>query len=101
MVINVLDHVTHCYTQLDGQIISDLITSDLRGDGMTVVSFLGVYSVSSSFVNAAFISLLDDYSFDEIKSRLKFTDSTKQINEMIKKRFDFEVHKRPQMECCA
>ena len=100
MVINILDHVQQCYSQRDGKVIADLLLSSLKSGEKVSVSFSGVYGVPSSFINAAFISLLDEFTFEEIRSRLAFSHSTKLINEMIKKRFDFEVNKRANMETC-
>lgn len=100
MLIKVLDYVPQCYTRTDGEIIARAITSCLKSGDNAVISFAGVYGVPSSFVNAAFISLLADFAFEDIKARVSFVHSTRQINEMIKKRFDFEVNKRPKIEHC-
>lgn len=100
MVIKILDYVPQCYTRGDGEIISNVITDCLMKGDKAIVSFAGVYGVPSSFINAAFISLLDDFPFDEIRARVTFIHSTRQINEIIKKRFDFEVNKRPNMTQC-
>lgn len=98
MLIKVLEHVPQCYTRADGEVIAHVISSCLKRGDTVVVSFAGVYGVPSSFVNAAFISLLDDFTFGEIRARVKFANSTKLINDIIKRRFDFEVNKRPMME---
>jgi len=100
MKINVLDYVNRCYTHKDGEVIADIITSCLKRGGCVAISFGGVYAVPSSFVNSAFISLLDDFTFADIRERVTFVDSTKQINDLIKTRFDFEVNKRPKIEYC-
>lgn len=100
MKINILDHVSQCYTHKDGQVIADIITSCLKRGECVAISFQGVYAVPSSFINSAFISLLDDFTFADIRARVTFMDSTKQINELIKKRFDFEVNRRPKIEYC-
>ncbi|MFD2172444.1 STAS-like domain-containing protein [Tumebacillus lipolyticus] len=94
MVIRVLDHVERCYSNDDGQMIYELIRPHLANGNRVTVSFLGVDSVPSSFVNSAFIELLSEFEFDTIKKLLQFADSTKQINSMIKSRFDFEVNER-------
>lgn len=93
-MINVVDHVNRCYSNADGEIIQQQIRSHFLIGNKVIVSFKGIDSASSSFVNSAFIELLDDYSFDFIRSNLGFADSSKQINEMIKRRFDFEVNHR-------
>lgn len=94
MVIRALDHVTQCYTQADGQKIYETIYPFLQRGDRVELSFDGVETVPSSFINTALIRLLDNVSFDKIKANLKFVDTTKQINEMIKIRFSFEVNKR-------
>jgi hypothetical protein len=38
-------------------------------------------NATPSFVNASFVALLDDSSFEEIKRRIKVVKSTRQINE--------------------
>jgi hypothetical protein len=89
MVINVLDRVPHCYTSGDGETIASLVRQGFaRGDRVTV-SMAGVPDVPSAFVNAAFVSLLDDYDFDFIRHNLSITDSTPQINHLIRRRFQF------------
>ncbi|MED2005353.1 DUF4325 domain-containing protein [Brevibacillus laterosporus] len=61
------------------------------------MSFSGVDGVPSSFVNSAFIQLLEDFTFEEIRQNLRFINSTKQINQMIKSRFEFEVNERKKL----
>ena len=94
MVIRALDHVKHCYTQDDGFVIFNLVYPRLKEGKPVEISFDGVTTVPSSFVNTAFIRLLDEFTFEAIKENLSFSKSTKQINEMIKTRFDFEVNRR-------
>jgi hypothetical protein len=95
MVIRALDHVAQCYTQADGQKIYETIYPLLARGDRVELSFDGVETVPSSFINTALIRLLDSVPFEKIKMNLKFVNTTKQINEMIKIRFSFEVNKRP------
>lgn len=89
MVIRPLDHVANCYTWDSGAVISRLIRNAFaRGDTVTI-TFSGITDVPSSFVNAAFVSLLGDYSFDFIKAHLKITNASRQIVGMISHRFAF------------
>jgi|HigsolmetaGSP11D_1036233.scaffolds.fasta_scaffold07639_5 hypothetical protein len=97
MVITVLHHVSHCYSNADGDVIYNVILKGFDAREEVIVSFLGVDSVSSSFVNSAFIQLLDKYDFSFIKRNLRIINSTKQINYMIKSRFEFETTKRKNM----
>lgn len=93
-MIRVLDLVDRCYNGEDGQVVHDAIVSKLLNDEQLVVSMEGVDSVPSSFVNVAFISLLDVWNFDEIKRRIRFVNTNSQINEMIRSRFSFEARRR-------
>lgn len=94
MVIRILDYVNQCYTQEDGQKIYSVILPYLEKETTIELSFDGVEYVPSSFVNTAFIALLEKFSFQTIRSYLIFVDTTKQINEMIRDRFLFEINIR-------
>lgn len=95
--LKVLNHVQHCYTNNDGQVIKEQILKEIQNNDNVVVSFEGVDSVSSSFLNTALIDLLEIYSFNEIKQKIKFSNSSKSINDAIKRRFSFEVNERKNM----
>lgn len=89
MVIKIIDYVDKPSTYDDGQMVYNVISQMLEKGEKVVVSFSGIASVPSAFVNSAFIRLLEEFSYDEIKSLLVITDSTRHINELIKSRFDF------------
>lgn len=63
-----------------GEILFEAIKLHLDRKEKVVVSFEGISGVSSSFVNSAFIELLNFYDFKYIQSHLDFKDSTKLIN---------------------
>lgn len=89
MVIRVLDHVPRCSTYEEGDVIYRLVREALgRGDHVEI-SFDGVLAVPSAFVNAALVRLLEDYNFSFIREKLKISNSTRQINQTIRERFDF------------
>lgn len=91
MVIKVLDYVQHCQNNSDGVVIHDLIKPRLENGEEVVLSFEGVPSLPSSFVNSALISLLDEMPFESIRRLVKFVHTNSQMNSMIKERFDFEL----------
>jgi hypothetical protein len=93
VLLRVLDYVNHCYTNDDGDIIFVKIKKAFDDGEMVQISFDGVVSVSSSFVNSALIRLLDCYSFEYIKRHLIIKNSTKLINDIIRRRFDFETNR--------
>jgi len=94
MVIKIVDYVEKPSTYDDGEIIYRMISPEMKRGEKVVVSFAGIASVPSAFVNSALIRLLEEFSYDEVKSRLVITDSTKHINELIKSRFDFVLSKK-------
>ena len=89
MVIKILDHVKSVSTYEDGNIIFELISTQLKNNNHVIISFSGIQSVPSAFINSAFIRLLDIFSFDKIKEYVKFSETTKHINDLIKSRFEF------------
>ncbi|WP_022721697.1 STAS-like domain-containing protein [Rhodopseudomonas sp. B29] len=77
-------------TATQGEIILQMLRSALRSGANVTIDFDGVTTATSSFANTAFVPLLDEFSFDQIKQRLRIVRSTRQINEMIKRRLDRE-----------
>lgn len=96
-LLKVIDYVNQCYSNEDGDIVRGVILQNFENGEKTVVSFEGVYSASSSFINSAFIELLETHNFNFIKENLTFIKSSKTINETIKRRFMFEVNERKNM----
>ena len=98
MVIKITDHITHCHTNNEGNTIFHIIKPLLDDNNNIEISFKGIDSLTSSFVNSAFIELLDYFSFSYIKSKLNFIDTNSTINRIIKKRFEFETKYRNTLE---
>lgn len=91
MVVRVLDHVKSASSYEDGEVIFRIIFDEITRDKNVQINFNGITSVPSAFVNSAFIRLLEHFSFEKIRERLTFIESTKQINDLIKSRFEFVV----------
>ena len=68
------------------------IRACLAADDVVVISFDGIQTATSSFVNSAFIPLLADLELDRLKRQLKIIRSTRQINDMIKTRMERQAH---------
>lgn len=94
MVVRALDHVRRCYAPADGAVIADILRRGFSEGHRVVLSFDGVTDVPSSFVNAAFVSLLDDYPFETLKTQLTIIDATKQIADMIRRCLAIAVRNR-------
>ena len=78
-----------------GLLLFEQIKENFEQGQSVTVSFEGVPYVSTSFVNSAFINLLQEYSFGDIKEKLQIIKSTSQINHLIKERFAFESQRFP------
>lgn len=91
MVIVVQDFVHGCHTNQEGDIIFNQIAQPIFSGQVVTVSFKGISSVTSSFLNSAFIPLLDRLTFDEVKGRLRIVESNRSINDMIIRRFKQET----------
>lgn len=87
VTFSVIDHAPRCLNNDDGQIVFNLLYPYIKDAESVEVSFEGVYSVTSSFINSAFIALLDIFDFEQIKQLLKVTNSNAHINRLIKQRF--------------
>lgn len=89
VAIRIKDHVQQASSYDDGQVIYDLISSSIFRGEEVLVSFDGISAVPSAFVNAAFLQLVEHVSLDHVKQCLRIADSTKFINDLIRRRFDF------------
>ncbi|EME3512156.1 STAS-like domain-containing protein, partial [Enterococcus faecium] len=94
VLIKIVDHLSSYYTNDDGDKLFYIIVEKLNKGESVDISFKGIDSINSSFVNSAFISLLDLYTFDEIRKKVNFINTNKQINLLILNRFKFEVKKK-------
>lgn len=90
MVITVKGIVKGADTADQGHLVLERLRHALK-TGDVVVSFDGIQTATSSFVNTAFIPLLQDFSIRDIKRKMRVVKSTRQINEMIKTRLEREA----------
>lgn len=94
VIVNITKELDSFYTNDDGDVLFEILKENLNDGNKVDVSFEGIHGLNSSFVNSAFIRLLEFYSFDFIKMNIKFVDTNKQINQLISSRFKFETQKR-------
>jgi hypothetical protein len=90
MVIEVRRHLSGCDTNEQGDILFELMKEQLEAQARVEVSFLDMLSASSSFVNSAFVPLLETMSFDDVKRQVRIIQANPQIADMIRKRMAFE-----------
>lgn len=91
MVIVVRDFVSSCHTNHEGEIIFNQIAQSIFNGRCVTISFKGISSVTTSFLNSALIPLLDRVKFDQLKSQLRIVDSSRTINDSIVRRFKQET----------
>ncbi|MDG4969876.1 STAS-like domain-containing protein [Lactococcus lactis] len=95
VILKIKDLLDTHYTNDDGKKLNQFILSEFKNQNPVTISFDGITEVNSSFVNSAFIQLLEEnYNFDYIRKNLSFSDTNKQINSLILSRFSFEVKRR-------
>jgi hypothetical protein len=92
--IRIADHVEYASSYTDGQAIFDLVAPAILAGDRVELSFAGFGAVPSAFINAAIVQLLELVPMERIREQLQIKDSTKYINELIKRRLDF-VSSRP------
>lgn len=88
MVIRVFDIVSSADTTEQGQAVLVRLLDELDHHQEITISFEGIHAATSSFVNVAFVPLLRHISFDDIKTRIRIVESTRQINGMIRARLE-------------
>jgi STAS-like domain of unknown function (DUF4325) len=78
----------------DGERLRAAILSVLKKASCVTVSFEGINSASSSFVNGSFVELLEFMSFEEIKLKVQVIKTNRQIADLIKRRLVFVAESR-------
>ena len=90
MVIRILDLVSSCDTNDQGDIVRSAILDQLDSSDVVSLDFFGVTNVTSSFVNSSLVSLLPDLDISTMKSRIRIQRVNRQIGNMIKNRMASE-----------
>jgi hypothetical protein len=88
MVIHIKDIVPAADTQDQGAAVYVAVKRVLISVPVLTISFAGLDTATSSFVNTSFVRLLDDLPLAEIKRRVRVINSTRQINDMIRTRLE-------------
>jgi len=88
MVIKVAEIITGANTADEGAALLSRVKDAMRMAGPVILSFEGIQTATPSFVNASFVELLTDFSYEDIKLRIRVIKSTRQINDMLKVRLE-------------
>ena len=91
MVIRIAELAPAAYTHDHGGTVHEAIAAELAEREVVVVSFAGIDTVTSSFVNAAFVPFLESLGFEAFKRRVRILDATRPTIDLIKHRMNFEA----------
>jgi hypothetical protein len=83
MVVSVKSVAGAADTSEQGDKVYRAIIAAMDATELVTLSFDGVQTATSSFVNASFVELLAVFPFSEIKRRLRVVSSNRQINNMV------------------
>lgn len=78
----------------DGELLRAAILDILKETSSVTVSFEGISSASSSFINGSFVELLEFMSFEDIKRKVQVIKTNRQIADLIKRRLLFVSESR-------
>jgi hypothetical protein len=87
MDVIVTDIVKHASSYEDGKLVSDALLRAVDTDGFANVSFAGVDTITTSFLNGLLVRTLRLKGREFIFSKTKFSHLSRQVNEMIQTRF--------------
>lgn len=90
MDVIVRDLVSGADTNDQGDVVLRAVLDAISRSDRVILDFSGVNCATSSFVNSSLVPLLDSFSYDEIKRRIGFSGTNRQIAMMIRARMDFE-----------
>lgn len=93
MAIRVLDIVEGATTADQGVKVFEVLKAALEKSDVVELSFDGVHTATSSFVNGCFVPILRNQGFQVFKHRVRVVKSNYQINEMIVRRLKRELDK--------
>jgi hypothetical protein len=79
MVIRILDIAGWADTSVQGAAVLARLQESFVASDVVTVSFDGINTATSSFITAAFVPILTGLLLDDLKRRLRITDSTRQI----------------------
>ncbi|WP_375698353.1 STAS-like domain-containing protein [Pseudophaeobacter sp. TrK17] len=89
MVIVVKNVVVDCDTNAHGAVLRDLILDALDRQKCVCFDFSGVFNVTSSFVNTAFVEVIEQRGVAAFKSNVSLKNVNKQIAGLVKARVAF------------
>lgn len=81
--IKIKDITTGTFTNDDGLSVFNSIDSAISENNTIILSFEGISSLSSSFLNSSFGEIIEKFGFDFLKNKIKITKYTPQLSNLI------------------
>ncbi|MDE4305617.1 STAS-like domain-containing protein [Phaeobacter gallaeciensis] len=86
MVVVVKSVVGACDTNAHGAVLRDLILDGLDRQQPMCLDFTGIFNATSSFVNTAFLEVVEQRGFDAFKANVSLKNVNKQIAGLVRSR---------------
>ena len=86
MVVLIRNIVDGCDTNAQGAIVRAILDSRFRDNNPIALDFSGIFNVTSSFVNTAFVDFIDDNGFDQFKKLVSLKNVNRQVGSMVMSR---------------
>ena len=83
-ILNITDVCVSTYTNSDGMSLKLAVSNLLNTHETVILSFHGIDSVSTSFMNSFFGELVSEYGLDIFKNRIRVTNYTNSLLNVIK-----------------
>ena len=83
-ILNIKDICVSTYTNSDGMALKIAVSNLLNTHESVILSFHGIDTVSTSFMNSFFGELVSEYGLDVFKNRIKVTNYTNTLLNVIK-----------------
>ncbi len=83
--INIKDTTTGTLTNADGERLKIAIEKALTGNNIIVLSFAGINTISTSFLNSSIGEIVDQFGLQALKNRIKISHYTPSLAAVISK----------------
>jgi len=77
MIIKLKDIISETYTNTSGFALFTILNNNFSKEDKICISFKETSPISSSFYNSSIGELIEIHGFENVKSKLKFTDLSK------------------------
>ena len=87
MVIAVKNFVDVAQTPEQGQVLFDIMHSELQKNDVVTLSFRGISVVTSSFINSSILKIVEEVGRDSFIRRVKLQNVSPQVRDILTKSY--------------